>query len=63
MRLPPRPGTERDQASANPPAPAPETVAEPRLYFGSIDGFARERLRFTSARMVGPQGPNRWSAE
>ena len=46
-----------------PRAATTDVPAEPELYFGSIDEFVRERLRFTYARRVGPQGPNRWSAE
>ena len=38
------------------PAPVPD------LFFGSVDEFVREKLPFTYARRIGPQGPNRWSA-
>ena len=33
---------------------------EPQLFFGSVDDFVREKLRYTHARRVGPQGSNRW---
>ena len=33
------------------------------MFFGSVDEFVRERLRYTYSRRVGPQGPNRWAAE
>lgn len=63
MRLPPRPGAGGSEAPADEPAPAPDAAAEPTLFFGSVDEFVRERLRYTYSRRVGPQGPNRWAAE
>jgi hypothetical protein len=41
----------------------PAAASEPTLFFGSVDEFVRERLRYTYSRRVGPQGPNRWSAQ
>jgi hypothetical protein len=41
----------------------PAAAAEPTRFFGSVDEFVRERLRYTYSRRVGPQGPNRWSAQ
>ena len=52
-----------EEATAEVPPPAPGAAAEPTLFFGSVDEFVRERLRYTYTRRVGPQGPNRWSAE
>ena len=40
-----------------------DAAAEPTLFFGSVDEFVRERLRYTYSRRVGPQGPNRWAAD
>ena len=55
---------EWDEQVTPDPAPAPSNAAlEPRLFFGSVDEFVRERLRYTYSRRVGPQGPNRWSAK
>jgi len=55
---------EWDEQVTPDPAPAASNAAlEPRLFFGSVDEFVRERLRYTYARRVGPQGPNRWSAK
>ncbi len=63
MRLPQRPGGGDGVAPAD-DAPAPaDAAAEPTLFFGSVDEFVRERLRYTYSRRVGPQGPNRWAAE
>ena len=52
-----------EEATPVVPPPAPGAAAEPTLFFGSVDEFVRERLRYTYTRRVGPQGPNRWSAE
>jgi len=52
-----------DEATPDAAPPAPGSAAEPTLFFGSVDEFVRERLRYTYTRRVGPQGPNRWSAE
>ena len=52
-----------EEATPEVPPPAPGAAAEPTLFFGSVDEFVRERLRYTYTRRVGPQGPNRWSAE
>jgi len=60
MKLPPKPGTD---APAEGAPPVPDAAPEPTLFFGSVDEFVRERLRYTYSRRVGPQGPNRWSAE
>ena len=60
MKLPPKPDTE---APAEAAPPRPDSAPEPTLFFGSVDEFVRERLRFTYSRRVGPQGPNRWGAE
>ena len=58
MRLPQRPGGGDGEAPAD-DAPAPaDAAAEPTLFFGSVDEFVRERLRYTYSRRVGPQGPN-----
>ena len=48
-----------EEATAEVPPPAPGAAAEPTLFFGSVDEFVRERLRYTYTRRVGPQGPNR----
>ncbi|MBX3196226.1 MAG: DUF4913 domain-containing protein [Microbacteriaceae bacterium] len=48
---PPRPG-----------AGAGETP-QPELYFGNVDEFVREKLRYLYARRVSPQGGARWAAE
>jgi len=56
---------------AEPATPAPESAeqsaatapAEPQLFFGSVDEFVREKLRFIYMRRVAPTGPHRWSAE
>jgi hypothetical protein len=50
-------------APAEEATPASDAVAGPTLFFGSVDEFVRERLRYTYSRRVGPQGPNRWAAE
>jgi hypothetical protein len=63
MRLPPRPGSGASEAPADDAPPATDAVAEPTLFFGSVDEFVRERLRYTYSRRVGPQGPNRWAAD
>lgn len=63
-KLPPRPGSAEAETPAQNPAPAPVAApAEPQLFFGSVDEFLREKLRYTYARRVGPQGPNRWAAD
>jgi hypothetical protein len=59
VKLPPRSGTE-SAATTAPDAGAP---AGPQLFFGSVDEFLREKLRFTDARRVGPQGSMRWAAD
>jgi hypothetical protein len=59
VKLPPEPGTE----SAAAPAPETGARAGPQLFFGSVDEFLREKLRFTYARRVGPQGSMRWAAD
>ena len=58
-RLPPPPPGAAVQGD-DPPAPA--AAPAPQLFFGSVDEFVREKLRYTYARRVGPQGPNRWAA-
>ena len=63
MRLPQRLGAEADETHAEDASPVPGTAAAPTLFFGSVDEFVRERLRYTYSRRVGPQGSNRWSAE
>lgn len=67
MRLPPGPGNEAAATTAPETRAhaAPETGARagPQLFFGSVDEFLREKLRFTYARRVGPQGSMRWAAE
>ena len=52
-------------ASAEEPAaaPSPTSEPEPQLYFGSVDEFVREKLRFVYRRRVAPTGPYRWAAE
>lgn len=52
-----------DEPNPDAAPPAPGAAAEPTLFFGSVDEFVRERLRYTYTRRVGPQGPNRWSAQ
>ena len=52
-----------DEPPAGDTSPATDAAAEPTLFFGSVDEFVRERLRYTYSRRVGPQGPNRWAAE
>lgn len=63
MRLPQRPGSADVEAPADDTPPATDAATEPTLFFGSVDEFVRERLRYTYSRRVGPQGPNRWAAE
>ncbi len=43
--------------------PAADVPAAPQLFFGSVDEFVREKLRYTYARRVGPQSHNRWDAQ
>lgn len=67
-KLPPRPGAalppadERSSADAE-PAAAASTSTEPELFFGSVDEFVREKLRYVYVRRVGPTGPHRWAAQ
>jgi len=63
MRLPQRPGSADVEVPADDTPPATDAATEPTLFFGSVDEFVRERLRYTYSRRVGPQGPNRWAAE
>jgi hypothetical protein len=60
---PPRPGTAAAETPDEEPWAPSAPQAGPQLFFGSVDEFVREKLRFTYARRVGAQGPNRWSAE
>lgn len=61
-KLPPRPGAAPAPA-AQPPDSADAAPAEPRLFFGSVDEFVREKLRYVYVRRVGPSGSHRWAAE
>lgn len=45
------------------PAPAAATSDVPQLFFGSVDEFVREKLRYTYIRRVSATGAYRWSAE
>jgi hypothetical protein len=63
LRLPPRPASGDDSAPAEGAPAAPDAAAEPTLFFGSVDEFVRERLRYTYSRRVGPQGQYRWAAD
>lgn len=45
-----------------PPQPATVPAGESQLFFGSVDEFVREKLRYTYARRVGPKGSTRWDA-
>ena len=72
---PPDPAPDAPRTTKLPPGPGPGTVSDgmtapetgavagPQLFFGSVDEFLREKLRFTYARRVGPQGSMRWAAE
>ena len=60
-KLPRRPGTAPPEEPVATEAPAP--ADEPQLFFGSVDEFVREKLRYTYARRVGPKGSNRWDAD
>ena len=68
-KLPPRPGAASVPADEPPaaddaePAVAPAPTGEPELFFGSVDEFVREKLRYVYVRRVGPSGPHRWAAE
>lgn len=42
--------------------PAQVPPVAPQLFFGSVDELVREKLRYTYARRVGPQGSSRWDA-
>ncbi|MEO5536020.1 MAG: DUF4913 domain-containing protein [Pseudolysinimonas sp.] len=55
-KLPPHPATVSEPSTA-----AASDV--PQLYFGSVDEFVREKLRYTYIRRVGPAGSYRWAAE
>ncbi|MGE3194624.1 MAG: DUF4913 domain-containing protein [Microbacteriaceae bacterium] len=61
-KLPPHPATAPDPSS-EPPAAAVPAADVPQLYFGSVDEFVREKLRFTYIRRVGPTGAYRWAAD
>ena len=41
-----------DEATPDAAPPAPGSAAEPTLFFGSVDEFVRERLRYTYTRRV-----------
>ena len=61
-KLPPWPSAAApavDEPEPSPPAAAPE----PQLFFGSVDEFVREKLRYTYTRRVGPQGSYRWAGD
>ncbi len=53
------------EPSSTPPSTlsVPAAADEPQLYFGSVDEFVREKLRFVYMRRVAPTGPYRWAAE
>ena len=38
-------------------------AAEPELYFGSVDEFVREKLRYSYVRRISPKGHHRWAAD
>jgi hypothetical protein len=53
-----------DDPEENGEAAEPQTGAPaPQLYYGSVDEFVREKLRFVYVRRVGPTGPHRWAGE
>lgn len=52
-----------DEATPDAGPPASHVVAEPTLFFGSVDKFVREQLRYTYSRRVVPQDPSRWSTQ
>ena len=47
--------------SSTPSGAAPATA--PELYYGSVDEFVREKLRYTYIRKVGPSAPYRWAGD
>ncbi|MBX3196399.1 MAG: DUF4913 domain-containing protein [Microbacteriaceae bacterium] len=58
----PAPATPAEPAG-EPPAAAAPPAAAPELFFGSVDEFVREKLRYVYVRRVGPSGPHRWAAD
>lgn len=61
-KLPPRAGNE-PAAEPSKQTPVDAQADAPELYFGSVDEFVREKLIYTYARRVGPQGAFRWDAK
>ncbi|RGE19091.1 DUF4913 domain-containing protein [Leucobacter sp. wl10] len=55
--------TSQQQPAAAPGEETAAASAEPQLFFGSVDEFVREKLRYVYVRRVGPSGPHRWAAE
>lgn len=60
-KLPPHPAAANSAAPAA--AAAPPAVDEPQLFFGSVDEFVREKLRYTYIRKVSANGAYRWAAD
>lgn len=58
----PAPATPAESVGEPPAAAAPPAGA-PELFFGSVDEFVREKLRYVYVRRVGPSGPHRWAAD
>ena len=63
MRLPQRPGKADGETPADNTSKAMDGATEPTLFFGCVDEFVRERLRYTYSRRVRPQGQAQWAAD